>query len=127
MILLKQAHSEYLIPEHIFNKIKELDILYQTLLKNISQLDNTDVAEEDTNINILAKKFTLNDILNNNETQDDSFLDQSTKDLINNIIIQKELLEMVEKQNTIIALENAIKQDIPGLNTNLIENQYKDE
>jgi hypothetical protein len=34
---------------------------------------------------------------------------------------------MVEKQNTIIALENAIKQDIPGLNTNLIENQYKDE
>jgi hypothetical protein len=127
MILLKQAHSEYLIPEHIFNKIKELDILYQTLLKNISQLDNTDVAEEDTNINILAKKFTLNDILNNNETQDDSFLDQSTKDLINNLIIQKELLEMVEKQNTIIALENAIKQDIPGLNTNLIENQYKDE
>ena len=127
MILLKQARSDYLIPEYILKKIEELDILYQTLLKNISQLDNTDVAEEDTNINILAKKFTLNDILNNNETQDDSFLDQSTKDLINNLIIQKELLEMVEKQNTIIALENAIKQDIPGLNTNLIENQYKDE
>lgn len=127
MILLKQAHSEYLIPEHIFNKIKELDILYQTLLKNISELDDTDVAEEDININNLAKKFTFNDFLKNNETQDDSILDKSTLDLIKNRTIKKELIEILEQQNTIIALENAIKQDIPGLNTNLIENQYKDE
>ncbi len=99
----------------------------QRLFKNITELDDTDVAEEDTNINILAKKFTFNDFLNNNETQDDSFLDQSTLDLIKNRTIKKELIEILEQHNTIIALENAIKQDIPGLNTNLIENQYKDE
>jgi hypothetical protein len=127
MILLKQARSDYLIPEYILKKIEELDILYQTLLKNISELDDTDVAEEDININILAKKFTFNDFLNNNETQDDSILDQSTLDLIKNRTIKKELIEILEQHNTIIALENAIKQDIPGLNTNLIENQYKDE
>jgi len=48
-------------------------------------------------------------------------------DLIKNRTIKKELIEILEQHNTIIALENAIKQDIPGLNTNLIENQYKDE
>jgi hypothetical protein len=127
MILLKQARSDYLIPEYILKKIEELDILYQTLLKNISELDDTDVAEEDININNLAKKFTFNDFLKNNETQDDSILDKSTMDLIKNRTIKKELIEILEQQNTIIALENAIKQDIPGLNTNLIENQYKDE
>jgi hypothetical protein len=127
MILLKQARSDYLIPEYILKKIEELDILYQTLLKNISELDDTDVAEEDININNLAKKFTFNDFLKNNETQDDSILDKSTLDLIKNRTIKKELIEILEQQNTIIALENAIKQDIPGLNTNLIENQYKDE
>jgi hypothetical protein len=115
-----------LISDNIFKKIELLNNDYNNLLHYISTLDNTSVDEEDSNIQQLAKKYSLNDMLKNNETPDNSFVDSSTWKLIINRISKKELIEILERQNINIELRKAIKKDIPGLDTKFIENQYNE-